>query len=158
MTAAPEQHTCVNHPRAETAVACGKCGVYLCPRCMVFAPVGVRCRSCAQLRKLPQFDVKLQYMGVASAAALGAATLGWMLAVRVYFLAGLIAIGVGLAVGELASRLARRRVNRALEVAVQVNERAAGVRRRAGNGRLGHDGAGKGRRHGDTPGGGTAGQ
>src|SRR3954451_1699846 len=31
------------HPDRETAVSCSECGRPICPDCMVFAPVGIRC-------------------------------------------------------------------------------------------------------------------
>jgi membrane associated rhomboid family serine protease len=35
--------TCYRHPDRETGVSCSECGRGLCPDCMVFAPVGIRC-------------------------------------------------------------------------------------------------------------------
>jgi membrane associated rhomboid family serine protease len=34
---------CYRHPDRETGVACSECGRPICPDCMVFAPVGIRC-------------------------------------------------------------------------------------------------------------------
>jgi membrane associated rhomboid family serine protease len=48
--AAPEQAqtmVCYRHPRNETAVTCSNCGRPICPECMVFAPVGIKCPECA---------------------------------------------------------------------------------------------------------------
>jgi membrane associated rhomboid family serine protease len=48
--AAPEQTqtmVCYRHPRNETAVTCSNCGRPICPECMVFAPVGIKCPECA---------------------------------------------------------------------------------------------------------------
>ncbi len=50
-------HYCATHPEVETELACGKCGRYICPRCMVQTPVGARCRDCAQLRRLPMYTL-----------------------------------------------------------------------------------------------------
>jgi hypothetical protein len=52
---------CYYHPNVETNLACGKCGRYVCPRCMVQTPVGVRCPECVQLRRLPTFDVRASH-------------------------------------------------------------------------------------------------
>ena len=35
--------TCYRHPDRETGVRCSECGRPICPDCMVFAPVGIRC-------------------------------------------------------------------------------------------------------------------
>jgi membrane associated rhomboid family serine protease len=35
--------TCYRHPNRETGVSCGECGRGLCPDCMVFTPVGIKC-------------------------------------------------------------------------------------------------------------------
>jgi membrane associated rhomboid family serine protease len=38
-----EMMRCYRHPDRETAVSCSECGRPICPECMVFAPVGIRC-------------------------------------------------------------------------------------------------------------------
>jgi Domain of unknown function (DUF4352) len=38
---------CAKHPNVETVVSCGRCGTPVCPKCMVHAEVGVRCRQCS---------------------------------------------------------------------------------------------------------------
>jgi membrane associated rhomboid family serine protease len=40
---AAEVMTCYRHPDRETGVSCSECGRGICPDCMVFAPVGIRC-------------------------------------------------------------------------------------------------------------------
>src|SRR5215211_9409220 len=42
VTEAPRM-TCYRHPDRETGVTCSECGRPICPDCMVFAPVGIRC-------------------------------------------------------------------------------------------------------------------
>ena len=42
-----ERTVCYRHPRVETAVSCSDCGRPICPDCMVFGPVGIRCPECA---------------------------------------------------------------------------------------------------------------
>lgn len=114
---APVASVCVNHPRRETAVRCGKCGNYLCPKCMVQTPVGVRCRTCAQFRRLPQFDVGPWLLARATIVGLVVSAITWFLVTFIPFLLFFLGIAVGLAVGESMSRLARRRTSRPLEVA-----------------------------------------
>ena len=48
--AAPEQtqtQVCYRHPNRETAVSCSNCGRPICPDCMVYAAVGIKCPECA---------------------------------------------------------------------------------------------------------------
>lgn len=113
-----EEFPCVNHPSVMTVVACGKCGSHICPKCMIFTPVGVRCRTCAQVRKAPQFDVSADRLTLAALAGLVTSVVAWLIALEAFFFIWLLSILVGLAVGEVASRVAKRRVNRALEIAV----------------------------------------
>jgi membrane associated rhomboid family serine protease len=40
---AEETLYCYRHPDRETGVSCSECGRGICPDCMVFAPVGIRC-------------------------------------------------------------------------------------------------------------------
>jgi membrane associated rhomboid family serine protease len=40
---------CYRHPDRETGVTCSECGRPICPDCMVFAPVGIRCPDHASL-------------------------------------------------------------------------------------------------------------
>jgi hypothetical protein len=108
---------CARHPGRETALRCGKCGVPICTRCVVQTPVGGRCPTCANLRRLPQFDVGLALMSRAVAGGLAASLLGWYLLSYVTYLRYFLSILVGAAVGESMSRLARRRTSTILEVA-----------------------------------------
>ncbi len=38
---------CAKHPNVQTALACGKCGRFICPRCITHTPLGMRCADCA---------------------------------------------------------------------------------------------------------------
>ena len=44
--------TCYRHPDRETGVSCSECGRGICPDCMVFAPVGIRCPEHAGKQKV----------------------------------------------------------------------------------------------------------
>jgi membrane associated rhomboid family serine protease len=44
---------CYRHPDRETGVSCSECGRGICPDCMVFAPVGIRCPDHAGVRQGP---------------------------------------------------------------------------------------------------------
>jgi predicted small integral membrane protein len=85
---------------------------------MVFTPVGVRCRPCAQLRKAPQCDVSADRLAIAGVAGLATAFVAWFIALQAFFFIWIMSILVGLAVGEVASRITKRRVSRSLEILV----------------------------------------
>jgi hypothetical protein len=73
---------CARHPSVETELACGKCGTYICPRCMVQTPVGARCKDCAQLRRPPMYTVDAVSMARIVGAVLilgGVVGLAWAL-------------------------------------------------------------------------------
>ena len=111
---------CSRHPKRETALRCGKCGEFICTRCIVQTPVGARCRDCAQLRRLPQFDVSIWLLARSSAGGLAASAIGWYVVGFIPYLRFFLAIFVGAAVGQVMSVLARQRSNRPLEVAAVV--------------------------------------
>ena len=48
---------CARHPQVETYLRCGRCETPICPRCLVQTPVGARCPDCANISRLPTFDV-----------------------------------------------------------------------------------------------------
>ena len=107
-------HRCSLHPDVETRLACGRCGTYICPRCMIQTPVGARCGECAMVRKLPTFDVKPAYYFRAAVAGgvvavVGGVIWGLLLNLHVPFLPWLLAIGVGYLVGEAISVAANRK-------------------------------------------------
>ena len=82
-------HYCATHPDVETELACGKCGRFICPRCMVQTPVGARCRECAQMRRPPMYS-----LGPASIARVAGAAIGAGVAVGLVW--GLLVPGFGL--------------------------------------------------------------
>jgi membrane associated rhomboid family serine protease len=43
LAAVTEALHCYRHPNRETYVSCSECGRGICPECMVFGPVGIRC-------------------------------------------------------------------------------------------------------------------
>ena len=51
--AAAEKMYCYRHPDRETGVSCSECGRGICPDCMVFAPVGIRCPEHAGVAQGP---------------------------------------------------------------------------------------------------------
>ena len=106
---------CVFHPEEETGLSCSRCDRPICVRCMVQAPVGIRCRECASVQKLPTFDVQPSYyfraflIGGAVAVVIGFV---WGFIVQMAPsapLAGLLSLVVGYAVGESISLATNRK-------------------------------------------------
>ena len=114
---------CATHPNVETELACGRCGKPICPRCLVYTPVGVRCRDCAQVRRIPTYNVSLAYLlrGIGAAVVMGAAIGGlWAFllpqATRAYgFYVLFLALGIGYAIGESVSWATNRKRGPALQ-------------------------------------------
>lgn len=110
---------CARHPDVETNLRCSKCGKPVCPKCLVQAPVGVRCPDCAKLYRLPTFDVSIQHYFRAAGTGLGMAIicgLIWGLVTRFvpgfgpfFYLNFLLAPGAGYAIGEIISLSVNRK-------------------------------------------------
>ena len=128
---------CATHPSVETELACGKCGKPICPRCLVYTPVGTRCRDCAQLRRLPQFEISATFMlrGLGAALGVGAAVgavWGLLLPFGAGFFFGfLIGLGLGYAVGEAVSVATNRKAGPQLQAAAVAGVIAAYIVRSA---------------------------
>ena len=117
-----EQTYCARHPEVETRLFCGKCDTPICPRCLVHSPVGARCPKCAQLRRLPTFELsggtylRAVSAGVVLAAAVGA--LWGFLFFQLFsipFLPWVATIGVGYIIGEGISVAVNRKRGRSLQ-------------------------------------------
>ena len=112
---------CAAHPSVETELACGKCGKPICPRCLYHSPVGARCRECANIRRLPTYQISTAYLlrGLAAALATGAvlgAVWGVLLPFGVSFFFGLLlGLGLGYGVGEAVSAAANRKAGPPLQ-------------------------------------------
>lgn len=101
---------CANHRARETRVRCSDCGKPICPDCMVYSAVGIKCRECARLPRSALVTLKPEGAVRAAAAALGAGT---AVGVAYYFLlstAGFLyflfflGAGIGYVVGEAVVR------------------------------------------------------
>lgn len=115
--------TCANHPRVQTGLRCSKCEKPICTACVIQTPVGLRCRECAQLRRIPTYDVSpWQYLQAAGTAlGLGLVLgLGWTLLrgfpVFGFYLSFIIALAIGYVMGEAVSLAANRKRGRGLQV------------------------------------------
>lgn len=114
---------CARHPQVETYLRCGRCDTPICPRCLVQTPVGARCRECANVTRLPTFDVTPVYFarGFAGAMAAGALTGGIWGAIKGPFGFGLIfALLIGLAVGWAVSEAVSLAANRKRGLGLQI--------------------------------------
>jgi hypothetical protein len=111
---------CATHPTVETELACSRCGKPICPRCMYQTPVGARCRECANVRRIPTYNIAPATLGRAVAGALiGGAVLGiawWFFNPITYFFFGVVAgLGVGFGVGESVALSTNRRAGPPLQ-------------------------------------------
>ena len=106
---------CAKHKKTPTNVRCGRCDTPVCPQCLVFAPVGVRCSDCGKPPKLPQHQIPLPILLRALAASLAAGLVGGvaLYIVWMYLTGGLFyliaAAGVGYLVSEATSFAAQRK-------------------------------------------------
>lgn len=118
--------TCYIHPNVPTNLRCSKCGRPICTRCIVETPVGLRCRQCAQLRRIPTYSVTPLQYATASAVAVGVAVvagIGWSFIQRIAFVGFFtffIAIGVGYIMGEVVSLAVNRKRGTGIQVIVGV--------------------------------------
>ena len=109
---------CATHPNTETELACGKCEKPICPKCLHYTPVGVRCRECANLKRLPQYNISAAYLARGLGAALAAGGVsGVIWGVIPFGLLGLlIGLGAGYVIGEAVSIATNRKVGVPLQV------------------------------------------
>ncbi|MCW5875914.1 MAG: hypothetical protein KIS85_03440 [Anaerolineales bacterium] len=82
---------CYNHPQTETSLRCNNCDRYICTKCAVHTPTGYRCRECVRGHsKVFETAKPLDYV------------LGFVIALVLSFIAGLIATRLGFFVILLA--------------------------------------------------------
>jgi hypothetical protein len=112
---APAAAACANHPSRETYVRCSKCAKPICPKCMVPTPVGARCAQCANLRRLPQYDLDPLVLVRGIGAGLAVSAAGWFFLTYVPVFRFFVAFFLGAAVGHAMSAAAKRRTNWAMQ-------------------------------------------
>ena len=113
---------CATHPQVETNLRCGKCGKPICPKCLVQTPVGARCADCAQLYKLPTYQVTGKHylrsvgvgLGMAIVCGLAWGVIDWT--IPLFSLNLLLAPGAGYAIGEVVSLSVNRKRGTGLAV------------------------------------------
>ena len=119
---------CKRHPDFSTSVSCGRCGDRVCPRCLVHAPVGVRCPDCGRAAPNPVFDVSWLVLLRAAAVGLPLALLGgglvalviWFTPPELQRIAAVappvILAGSGFIIGEAISRAVNRKRGTKLKI------------------------------------------
>ena len=110
----------MRHPDVETELGCGRCDTPICPKCLVYTPVGTRCPDCARVSRLPTYNLStptLVRAGVAAVVAGLAIGFAWAFfnAITGLFWGVPVGIGVGYAVGELVSLAANRKAGPPLQ-------------------------------------------
>jgi hypothetical protein len=101
---------CANHPDRETLVHCSSCGKPICPDCMVYSPVGVKCKECARLPRSARVTlqgarlVRTVLVALVVGTGLGLAYYFLLGSIGFFFLGFFVAIGLGYLVGEAVLR------------------------------------------------------
>lgn len=109
-----KEQACANHPNRLTMVTCSNCGKPLCPDCMVYSAVGIKCKECAMPPRSALATLKTSKFLLAIAAGLWTATaLGFAYyyilgSVRFFFVFIFVSAGIGYLVGEVISRTSGR--------------------------------------------------
>ncbi len=99
---------CATHPAVETELTCSRCGKAICLRCMIQTPVGGRCRECAQVRRIPTYNVSggtfARAIGSSATAGLALGVAWWLFnPLSAFFFGVLVGLAVGYGVGEIVS-------------------------------------------------------
>ena len=111
--------TCHWHPDRETGLSCSRCGKPVCVECMRQHPVGIRCKECEKVLRIPAFQVSASYYARGIGAAVGLGLVGLIAIVLLlgrvpglgfffFFLMG----GLGYLIGEGVGRAVNRRRGR----------------------------------------------
>jgi hypothetical protein len=123
MPEGPTPVRCATHPEVETNLRCSKCLTPICPRCAIQTPVGLRCRACARLTRLPTYQVGRRDYLLAALAGLGAAVglgFAWLFIILFLPFGGilnlLLAAGAGYGTGQAVSLAARRKRGLTLKI------------------------------------------
>ena len=118
--AADDAVFCARHASVETVLRCSRCETPICPRCLVPTPVGARCPDCAQIRKIPTYNMQGSTLVRAVAAAAGAGlAIGFAWAffnIVTYIFWGVLAgLAIGYAIGEIVSLATGRKAGPPLQ-------------------------------------------
>jgi hypothetical protein len=105
-----DRTTCARHRNVETHLRCGKCGIPICPKCLVHTPVGARCPKCAAPPRSARRGLGPFTYLLAGLAGLGVGMVGGVVLLVVPFGAFAIVplLLTGFLVGEAISATAKR--------------------------------------------------
>jgi membrane associated rhomboid family serine protease len=101
MAAEQTKMYCYRHPDRETGVSCSECGRGICPDCMVFAPVGIRCPDHAGRAQ----GASRMTSGVRRAAYEGQGALVTKILIGINVLVFLINLAQGSTLGQVSGSL-----------------------------------------------------
>ena len=80
-------NNCFRHPNVQSNLRCGRCGVLICPQCMMQSPVGARCPDCSKIGQAPIFRANsLEMTTTIALSAIAALGFGAVYALIVWFL------------------------------------------------------------------------
>ena len=80
-------NNCLRHPNVQSNLRCGRCGVLICPQCMMQSPVGARCPDCSKIGQAPIFRANsLEMTTTIALSAIAALGFGAVYALIVWFL------------------------------------------------------------------------
>ena len=88
-------------------LSCGRCERKICPDCLIHTPGGPRCRTCAEMRKSPIYELKLfHYLAAIGSSIFVALVIGYAMylfvpILGISFISMIIAFLLGLAIGTL---------------------------------------------------------
>ncbi|MDQ3328347.1 MAG: hypothetical protein M3506_07485 [Chloroflexota bacterium] len=103
-----ETMRCARHPDQETNLQCARCGKSICPKCMVYTSVGLRCPECARERRsginAPSQSNVLRAAAVAGVVALVLGTVWGLFPAYGFWIALLLGFGGGELVNNAANR------------------------------------------------------
>lgn len=105
----PEATYCARHPQVETYLRCSRCETPICPECLVQTPVGARCPQCAELRRLPIYQVGVKWILRGLVAGLAVAAIGGIIVSSVRGFGMLLILLLGYVVGEAVGAAANRK-------------------------------------------------
>jgi hypothetical protein len=103
----PGVWNCARHKNVQTRLRCGRCEKPICPRCVVMAPTGARCRDCVSNRTAHMYQIEPRHLALSFGVALVAGALGpaaFALAGPFWVWALLYAPALGPVLGRLVSR------------------------------------------------------
>lgn len=97
---------CAYHPERSTLLRCARCDKPICTQCAIRHPVGLRCRECAQLTRLPMYRVGPRALGLGFLGGLAAGIAGafFLQLIPGFFFSLILSPFVGGFVGEAVYR------------------------------------------------------